>query len=141
MRVARFSLSRHLMLCERNYSLLMRILRHCKQDGTGVEWELPAQLGPSCIFTWQSSSRWGDVLRMSQSRRLHDDFQQLVLMVGLYHDFYVAEITHFQGKRPPMPGVPEARSSADEKLQQNLFLNQWLREGLELTRPELLPSK
>lgn len=137
MTAVRFSLSRHLMLCERNYAMLMRLLRQARAHRPRLALKVAAQRGPDCLLVHRSSSHWSDVLQLSQAARLHQKYPPLSLTVRLCHDFYVSEITHFQGKRPPMPGFAAAHSPADEKLQQSLFLNQWLREGLDLGRCQL----
>ena len=137
----KFSLDLHILLCERNYCALNRMLEDADVTEKGRKRQLIYPTQPPVAIDARRNGTWAEEVSMRQLTKVHPDYPPLSLAIRLYHDFHVAEIIRFQGKRPPMPGsVPELSAlldSSNEKLAQNAFLNLWLQrlatEGVPVT--------
>lgn len=116
-----FNLGQYLSICERNYHSLVHLMQTpCLQQWRDPEHEDGIQVEV------HNRGKWVIELKLAQKNSLHPEFPPLNLTIRLYHDFHIAEILTFQNRNTPSPGICKKHFRADEKMQQNVFLLQWL---------------
>lgn len=120
--------------CTANFVRLERLLQKAS-GGETVEMPLAGRSGRFGTLHLEVLERapYTTVVRVSQSGVLDAMIDSPRMMVHLYHDVQMAEVTDFQRRRhfEGRYRYPNAQMhQPDEKLQLNRFLGEWLDHGL-----------
>ncbi|MER2493498.1 DUF1249 domain-containing protein [Catenovulum sediminis] len=114
-------------LCEHNFILLAGLVR-------GWEFNRINQFetGPQAVFQIQviECSKFTNVIEMRQLSTSLPDMMQPKVMIRVYHDVKMAEVIASQNMTRIQPSYmyPNPHMhQPDEKMQVNLFLNDWLK--------------
>ncbi|RKQ96269.1 hypothetical protein C7446_2861 [Kushneria sinocarnis] len=130
--------------CAANYARLCRLLGEA-EAGDHIEIPLTGRTGHfgSLHLEVRERAPYTTMLRVSQSGTLDGMLETPRMVVHLYHDVRMAEVTDFQRRRhfQGRYRYPNAHMhQPDEKLQLNRFLGEWLdhtlAHGQAMNQPE-----
>jgi uncharacterized protein YqiB (DUF1249 family) len=119
--------SHHLTVCEANFIRLKKLLNNYLSDEEMYESINPNQSSLKINFLVLDKTKHTITLEAKQNGDKENIHSNFTLRIQVSLDAKLAEVLSYQGEKPlPFFMSQSKKQSSDEKLQQNIFLTEWL---------------